>query len=824
MSPGCESEASAFIEELRRLAVVTGKRATEVETRAAEILRSRIEKRSGIDVITRTESEFEGGTAVLIGVPGNHDSLSRLMEEFGADLPRLPDNGKEHPEGFTVWTGGPDGERRVLIAGTDERGCIYGAGEFLRGLTYRSGDVVVPMMRVKSRPAFWMRGGNPSGPGSRARRFGNLRPRTEEEHREAMEDIMLLGTNIFGGDPELVRSYGMMTRFGRTANSLRETDTGSPIPQEWRSPGDMSGRYVCPSIPEARVALLDSFEEMFREAADYDFFTTNSGDTGGCRCERCMPWGRTYIELVEEIAERLHRYHPECRVLATNQDLTNEGNQLLFDYLDQVDSSWLYAIRYGPGADEMQTYIRGPVNPRWFEYEGFGSMGNFLKHMHHELPRETNIALYTDITHWMQSQFAVQRPDVVLAAIYGRRSWNARPRKFHRVAREILHYAVGDMHYSEGMHDDFNKWFWYRMLWDPHLTAEEITAEYCRYWFGPEAAEDASEAIYLMEETLSRPVIGNDNIPRAVDLLRKVGERIPENLLKDDHRWRVMTQKALMDLYIKMKVERGEGVKRRASAELEMAVGGDSPAEHLETALEILRSPLVTDEMGSIKDEAMKLGEESNRVIGYRVPTPFIVDDYDVTEVEWWRRTIEDALGTGSESRMRNASRMILDYDDPGPGGYYDNLGWPHESDHITHGETLWGFMPFPGPALLSHYSLAFSWGDERTGVTLRYRDLEPDTSYMVRISVGVHVMGTEIPIRPGDLREALAANGRVIDDGFEVPVGEIGMREFRIPRELTGKGDLKISLLPRVEGLPVTGACEVWLMREDSMPWRADL
>ncbi|MBI3119479.1 MAG: hypothetical protein HYZ00_12365, partial [Candidatus Hydrogenedentes bacterium] len=520
-APPAQGEEGVAAALVKRALIVSAQQSTVPEQKAAAMLRSRMMKRSAIEVGVVKEGAAElaaqagGADAVfVVGIPERNALAAALMKEFGASLPALPNSDTKHPEGYVIKSGTHAGKPHVLCAGADERGTIYAVGAVLRAMTYLPDGVMIPSLDMRDKPAFPMRGARPSGPGSRARQFGQLRPKTAEEHIEMMEDLMLLGCNIFEEEP--AREYGMLSYFGRTANEMP-----AGFPKEWGADDQRSPKYVCPSVPEARKALLESFDEMCRTAKDYDYFTTNSGDEGGCRCERCEPWGATYIKLVHEIADILHKYHPNCKVLATNQDLTNEGNEAIFKYLNEGDASWLHAIRYGPGADEMQTYIRGPVNPRWFEYEGFGPLGNYLKYMHHELPPTTHIALYSDITHWMQAQFAVAKPDVALSAVYDRRSWNARPRNFHRVGQEILHYAIGDMHYSEGMHDDFNKWFWYRLLWDPHQTAEAITAEYCRYWFGPQAQDEMSQAIFLMEETLERSVLDNPGIARAVELLHE---------------------------------------------------------------------------------------------------------------------------------------------------------------------------------------------------------------------------------------------------------------------------------------------------------------
>ncbi len=804
-----------------KLVVITGSESGQPELKAAEILENRIEKRSSVAVekapeqAAKVEALMANSDVVfVVGSPEGNSLSAHLMRELRMTLPALPNSDTVHPEGFAVKSGTVDGRNYVVVAGVDERGTLYGVGWLLRALTYLPDAVIIPPIDVEEKPAFPMRGGSPSGPGSRARQYGNLRPRTPEEGLETMEDLVLLGTNLFEAAPA---SFGMDTYSSITANHLLP----SGFPKEWGADGGRSEAFVCPSHPEARKALLESYDQRFRGAPDLDYFLTNSGDPGGCRCEKCMPWGGTYIRLMHEVADVLHKYHPDTKILATNQDITNEGNQAIFDYLNSHDSSWLYAIRYGPASDEMQTYIRGAVNPRWFEYEGFGPLGNYLKHMHHQLPRTTNIALFSDITHWMQAQYGVPHPDVALATVYGRRSWNARPRHFHNVGREILHYAVGDFHYTEGMHDDFNKWFWYRLLWDPHQDAESLTKEYCRYWFGPEAVNEMTEAIFLMEETLEKPVVDNPGIAKAVELLRSAGDKIPANLLRIDYRWRVISQKALMDRYIQLRLQLGQALKEEAGRFLLRAGDSPDPRADVAEAVQVLNGPLETPEMKAIMEEARRLGEESNEITGYRVPATFIVDGLDLTEIGWWRKTLQEALADEDDARARNAANMVMHYDDPGPGGFYDNVGWPSESEHLVHGEALWGFMPFPGPAKLSHYNLAYSMGRAGAGVTFAYDGLDPNVDYVIRLSVGVHLEGQQLP-EGMKLEQGLEADGQVISEGFPVPMGNVEFHDFTLPRELTQDGRVKITLTSKSPLMPVTGANEVWLMSKGEMPWKA--
>ena len=197
------------------------------------------------------------------------------------------------------------------------------------------------------------------------------------------------------------------------------------------------------------------------------------------------------------------------------------------------------------------------------------------------------------------------------------------------------------------------------------------------------------------------------------------------------------------------------------------------------------------------------------------------MDTLDLTEVGWQTKTLRRAFASGQDPQMSNAAKMVLHYDDPGAGGFYDNLGWPNDPRHLTRGEWQWGFMPFPGPAKMSHYNLAYSMLDPR-GVTVEYQDLDPQVQYVVRISIGVHLDKGEQADMLGaiELKQGLLADGHVITDGFAIPRGDVTYQEFDLPRDMTHDGKLQITLTSSSNRLPITAAYEIWLMRKDRMPW----
>ncbi len=830
---GCGPSAGSFVEGAKHLVLVSGGRSSDVELRGIDLLRRRILKRSKVLIENVVEGMQASTDAVgkaelvfLVGTLRSHQLLRSLVDEYDISLPVLPDTERTHPEGFAARTLVHGMRRYVVIVGADQRGVIYGIGAVLRSMTYHSDGVDLPQLDAKEKPAFWLRGTEASavGPRSGAMELGKMRPQREEEIEEALEDLILLGANIFHGKEDFVQDHGLMIYSGYCANSLPRG-----FPQEWAATPSNSlhikvnsyfrRSYVCPSMPKARRALLDNFDRMFRNGRDYDFFATNSGDVGGCTCEKCMPWGATYIRLVHKMADILHKYHPETKMIGTNQNLTNEGDQAILDYFNENNTGWFYALRYGPGGNEMSTYNRPPLNPRWFEYEGFGPTGNYLKYVHRQLPTMTDVVLFSDVTHWIRSQYGVDHPDVALAVVYNRRAWNARPRHYHKVARETFHYAIGDMFYSEGIHDDFNKWFWLRMLWNPELSAEEITREYCRHWFGSRAEEEMTRAIFTMEDTMEKAVLGNDGIAKAVEILRSARSKIPANLMEKDYRWCIIMQKALLDRYIQLWLERGEDLKRTAGRTLEKAVSSTRPERELREALGILGSPQRTEKMFEIKEEVRRLGEKSNGMIGYREPAFFNVDDFDITEIGWWIEKLQSALDSGDPKVMTNTGKMVLYYEDPGEGGHYERVGWPWEPVHLIEHQNILGYFPFTGPARLHHYGMGYSWGRRDARMTFVYDHLDPEAEYVVRICTGFHCDDLKNFLKD-EIVQSLEANGIMICEGFPLPLGEFKLFQFNLPAETTRTGKVRIVIKSRSEEFPAVGLCGIWLMRRDKMPW----
>ena len=79
-----------------RIAIVSGANSTETELKAAEILKSRIPKRSTVTLESFKEDDPNAGgridaseVAIVVGAPAGNALTARLMTAFGMALPRF---------------------------------------------------------------------------------------------------------------------------------------------------------------------------------------------------------------------------------------------------------------------------------------------------------------------------------------------------------------------------------------------------------------------------------------------------------------------------------------------------------------------------------------------------------------------------------------------------------------------------------------------------------------------------------------------------------------------------------------------------------------
>lgn len=788
----------------------------EVEDRMVALLSRRLAAGGGAAVNVAGAdtncAEATGRLRIFIGVPARHALLAGLCGDARIALPSEREPG---PEGFVLASVPAEAGGTLLAAAVDTRGALYAAGEILRRTVWREGAISFPdELHLKTAPAFPVRG-TEVGQGATMQQLTGARNWTEQEWQDAVLDYALAGANTFGightspaGEDRFafLKSYGLDTLLSIGPN------TGSG-PPEWAALEAIQRKgYLCPSVPEARAALLEACERQFSNGPSYDYVRMYSGDGGGCECERCAPYGGTYIRMCEAMADIIHRYHPRTKFFATNQKLDNAGDQAIFDYLNEAPRPWLTAFCYGPGSNAMawQPGRRQDHRMDLYRYPAFGEYDRYLQEILHQLPPMQSIVFFTDLTHWVYSEYGLadympipdrnndtppyqsaaiytKKPDPALAKVYDRRTFHARPRHYHHVFQETMRYGIGDVTYSEGHHDHFNQWMWQRLLWAPHTAVEDVVGEYARTWFGPEAAPDMAEAIFQLEENLSAPLAENMGIDRMCDLVRAAGAKMPAQLREKNALWREYTQKALLDKYVQLRLRQQMDLEGKLMDVLRNGLDSRDLDTSVAKALMLLQEAADTREMKALREEAGRIGEESNALAGVRNDGYFNLEK-DFAGLSWIRKQLEGAA-PGEDKAA--AIRRVVDYEDAAAGALYDDLGVPERSPHLRYG---WPYTDgeFKGVNRPSQCTTVFTT-QEPKGITLMYDGLDESAAYRIRFALVRPWYLPRYAEKQTQKAESIYADGYCLATDLELPESECAVFEFDVPRDLTDDGELQV-------------------------------
>ncbi len=809
------------------MVVRTGKNAGAVEKNTARLLVDRLIEsgvpNTRIELGEKSDPLKSNVLLVLLGIPEHHNEIRNQF-----DIHRIPmltslDPG---PEGFLL-TMIPWERNQILVAaGVDERGCLYAVGEMLRRFRIKNGVINIPDdWGIRTAPAFEIRG-TQFGQSHVAKNLAHVRDWTVAETQRVILDYALAGANIFNVAPgpmfDFIKSFGLMTQGGFGANT-----GGSNLPAEWNA-SESIGRvgYVCPSIPEAREFMLNKCEQQFKDSPTYDLIKFHGGDGGGCECDRCDPYGLTFIKLVEEMAHIIHRYHPTTRIYFTNQKFDNDDDNAIFAYLQEKPRDWLWAWGYGPGSDatSWQPGHRQTHRMDLFRYPGFGPYGLYPKEILHQLPPRHALVYYNEITHWKYAQHGYiqmypradrrgdlpphwsheiyeRRPDLFLTMVYNRLTFYAWPKYYYRVFNDLMPYGVGDITHSSGHHDHFNQWMWQRLLWSPRMTIQEVVDEYCLTWFGPEAAPDMAEALFLLEENLEEqegtPLPEKTGIDACYNLVKKAGNKMPGELMTPNWLWRMYMQKAVLDKYVQRAVRQQMALQARIENYIREASISNISDSAINEMLVWINDIKETEGMITLREEAGRLGQESNTLFGVRNDGYFNLD-HDFIGLGWLKRQLERAKkkkGAGREELLK----MIIDYENPGEGGFYNNLGTYNSAPNVTFGYPYDHGQPYVGEMLSegnrpSQRSMHFTQ-DENQGVTFHYRDLDPTAQYYIRFTFVRPWYQERYAHRMNQKSQTIYADDMVLAENLELPLQMSDFFTFDIPPSTIKDSELIIRL-----------------------------
>ena len=762
--------------DLRNAVIVVPARAAGPERKAAVMLAEEIEKRTRVRLPVK-DSWTGSVPGILLG------QSSELAPGLVAQMvPATP---------------GADGYRvqsmvnAILIAGNDARGTLFGAGWLLRQLRMERDIVESPdNLKVSTAPKYPVRG----------HQLG-YRPKTNSYDgwsvpvwEQYIRDLAVFGTNAIelipprsddaADSPHFpLPPMKMMIEMSRIADEY-----GLDV---WIWYPAMDRDYSDPATVEF---ALKEWGEVFRQLPRIDAVFVPGGDPGHTQPKHLMA-------LLEKQTANLHRFHPKAQMWMSPQSFNREWMEEFLGIM-KTEPVWLSGVVFGPQIRMSLPDLRAAV------------------------PKRYPIRHYPDITHSRQSQYPVPDWDVAYAATEAREVINPRPVDEAKIFRLLAPYTVGSITYSEGCNDDVNKIVWSTLGWNPDANLVEILRDYSRYFIGHQYTDTFAQGLMALERNWRGQLATNANVDTTRDQFQQM-ERAASPFVRANWRFQQALYRAYYDAYLRARLLYETAVEREAIAELRnaRALGSLTAMNRAEQILEHtiehpapeLRARVFELAEALFQSIRMQLSVPRYQAISTDRGASLDTIDNPLNNRGWLAQNFASIRQKPEEAERLKELDRIVDWENPGPGGFYDDLGDAARQPHLVRGKDYAedpAFLESPligfsyRPALRSSWwNHAESLGD--APLKMRYRDLDPHAEYKIRV-----VYAGDSP----NVQIRLVANGSIEIHHLMKKPAPVAPVEFDIPAEATRNGELELTW-SRDPSLGGNGrgnqVSEIWLIRK---------
>ncbi len=776
--------------DFTQAAVVAPQGLDKPEQEAIALLVDRVRERTGI-VWERVGAMPSAGRASIVVVP------ARLADAVAAGLGVSSSALKAglKPEGYRIESLASARAPRLVIVGADARGVLFGVGRFLRLIHTRAGRAVLPgAIKLVDAPEYPIRG----------QQLG-YRPKTNsydawdlDQWKRYIADMAIFGVNTIELLPPRSDDAAKSPHFPRpqlemmTGMSRICADYGLDVSVWYPA---MDPDYTDP----ATVArALEEWASVLSVLPRLDDVFVPGGDPGHTR-------PGVLLALLEKQAANIRRIHPRTRMWVSAQGFSQQWVEEFLALL-AAEPAWLSGVAYGP-----QTRLP-------------------LPELRKRVPARYPIRDYPDITHSLRCQYPVPDWDVAFSLTHGREGINPRPFDeaaiFHAFARETRGFVT----YSEGCNDDVNKIVWSALGWNSKASLVETLREYARVLVGlePGAADGFAQGLFALERNWKGALLNNDEVETTLARFRAMESHASPWTLRN-WRFQQALYRAYYDAYVRRKLIAETELEARALDRLRQAAAMGALAA-VEEAQAILRqaNELPAPDLRSrvfelaealFQSIGMQLSVNKYQAIAIGRGTTLDTIDTSLNNSEWLENRFAAIRKLPAEAdRLREIS-AILNWTNPGPGGFYDDLGNPRNRPHLILG------APYEvDPAGFRGTRTGFdqdlgarrSWCRHAAGyydapVRMRYGGLDPSAQYRVRV------------VYTGDMFQVklrLQADAGIEVHPFLKKPRDLAPLEFAIPRQATADGALELSWYPE-PGRGGNGrgcqVAEVWLMRAEN-------
>ena len=766
--------------DFRGAVIVIPSNASAPERKAAAMLSEEIEKRTQLRMKVQTQAP-DGPAFVL----GRIDQIKLVTSQLAG----APDKA----EGFTFRSSSEGSKPLAVATGYDDRGVVFGTGYLLRQLRMSRQRVELePGMNLTTSPVIPVRG----------HQLG-YRPKTNAYDAwsvpiwdQYIRELAIFGTNTIELIPPRSDDADDSPHFPLTKIDMMAEM--SRIGSEYGI--DVSVWYPAMDKDYSDAATVEfalkEWGEVFKRLPRIDVIFVPGGDPGSTQPKYLMA-------LLEKQTVNLHKYHPKAQMWMSPQGF-NQTWMEEFLAIMKTEPAWLSGVVFGP------------------------QMRMSLPELRARIPKRYPIRLYPDITHSLSSQFPVPDWDFAYAQTEGREVINPRPLAEAAIFRAFRPYFQGFVSYSEGCNDDVNKFVWSALGWNPDANVKDILTEYGRFFMGDQVADGFAQGLLALERNWKGPLLTNTGVETTLEQFRQM-EASATPQLRSSWRFQEALYRANYDAFLQARLRTETEQEKRALGELGMAKTHGSAAA-MTAAEQALDADMLTRSARDLRSRTFELAEALFQSIRMQLSVTryeaiaisrganLDAIDYPLNNRIWLETRFAEIRQLKTEPERLAKLEEIINWTNPGPGGFYDDLGNAAAQPHLVIGEAFdkdpelrhtafigWG-NPSPGRGgRVSTYDQAETLFDEP--LRMKYTDLDPTAQYKVRVSYGA-----------GRGKIRLVANGKTqVHDYMDKQTLPL-ISEFEIPREATGSGTLTLEWTRPQGGGGAGGGnqvSEVWLIRE---------
>ena len=718
--------------------VVRSGKLPNAEKTAARVLTEEVAKRTGLAWPVTTKMPKSGP---VIEISGKGDPKDCSLKA----------------EGFHISVDNTDAKRPIVhIQGADARGALFGVGWLLRQMDWGTGKAKVAAdLAITTSPVDPLRG-HQLGYRHTANSWDAWNVAQFEQY---IRDLVIFGDNAI--------------------ETIPFQDDASPVMPIPRAEMDQAISKLCEEYgieywvwtpaefdlkdTAKRAETLDQWEAFFKKCPRLDGVFFPGGDPGDNPPELVMPF-------LADVSKRLAKHKPHAGVWVSLQGFDKPAVERFYEYMDKNKPEWLTGVAWGPSS------------PAAIETR-------------HRLAPQYKLRLYPDITHNIICQFPIPWLDPAWALTLGREPINPRPQFEAYIHNFFAPQSDGFLTYSDGIHDDVNKNVWSAMGWDPKSDVRDVLVQYARCFFRPDIADRAVDGLLAFETNLQGPLALNGGVEGNFDLWTDLAARAPE--LRNNWRWRMYQLRAAYDAYTRRRLLRETALEQEVNAVLATAdkIGADAA---MKQANEILQRVETAPTEPALRARIEQDAADLFRLIGYQTSVAkyhaknpergAILDWVDrPLNNRWW---LEDefkkiaAMGTEQERTAR--LKVIADWENPGPGSFYDDVGNVGKSPHVIRGG-WYNSDPEMTETVIPSYATwkglkstwRLSWMTDMDWPTMVYDGLDKNGTYVVRLT-GMGEAFTRI-------------NGELVKPTlYSKEMGQI--KEFPVPPEALKSGKITLT------------------------------